>query len=265
LNERLIQWKYVQIVTREGIAGNLSVNTTPSKLAQLHPADIAEIMSDLGFDERILIFKSLDHLTAVKTLQEFPKKIQKQIMDEFDDQFILPILRDLPIDEIVDLLNLLENDRVESFCSLLPTDICEEIIPLMEHSHKTAGSIMNTDFIGVLQNMTAGAIIDMLKKSHARSEVFYYTYALNSDNKLAGVVSLRQIILSEPNIPLSEIMHPTVISVTAQTHIDKVARMFMKYDFRAIPVIDETGEMTGIITIKDAFNAAFPELSVDEE
>ena len=124
---------------------------------------------------------------------------------------------------------------------------------------------MNTDFIAVQQHMTAGEIIGLLKKSHARSEVFYYTYALNSDNKLTGVVSLRQIILSEPDVPLSEIMHLTVISVTAQTHIDKVARMFMKYDFRSIPVTDSTGEMTGIITIKDAFNAVFPEMSVDEE
>jgi magnesium transporter len=265
IKERLIQWKYVQIVTREGMAGNLSINTTPSKLAQLHPADIAEIMSDLGFDERILIFRSLDHLTAVKTLQEFPKKIQKQIMDEFDDAFIIPIIKDLPVDEIVDLLNLLEKERVESLCSLLPSEITEEIIPLMDHSRNSAGSIMNTDFIAVQQNLSAGTVIDLLKKSHARSEVFYYVYAHNDDNKLCGVASLRQVILSDENVPLSSIMHPTVISVTARTHINKVARMFMKYDFRSIPVIDASGEMTGIITIKDAFNAVFPELSTDEE
>jgi CBS domain-containing protein len=264
LSDRLIQWKHVQLVSRQSMTGSLSVNIPTGKLSAMHPADIADIIGELGLDERISVFRSLDHDTAVKTMQEFPAKMQKQIFEAFDDAFLVPILSDMPADEIVDLLLQTDQIRSESILSAFPPDKCEEIRTLMEHSARSAGSIMNTDFISGSAGLTVGEALNLLRTVHARSEVFYYFYVTDDNNRLTGVVTLRQILTSDGNLKLADIMHSNVVTAAEKTHIKKVARLFLKYDFKALPIVAEDGTIHGLISIKDAFSAVFPEMTEDE-
>jgi len=259
LKESLVSWKFVQpTVSASAVSSDaLSLKVHHSKLAELHPADLAEILIDLGNEERIAILKSMDNVTAAHTFQELPMKTRVQVAELLGREQLLNIVNDMAVDEAVDLLSQLPKRRINSILTHLPKEKCLQISGLLGHSRSIAGSIMNTEFITVKQLMPAGEALEKIKSESGKKESIYYIYVLDDSEMLAGMVTLRELLTSPAEKPVTEFMHKRVIKVKVETKIKDAVDLFRKYDFSVIPVVDKQNKMQGIITMKDAFETVY--------
>ena len=260
LKDRLIPWKFVQPVSSKIGFNALALKVHHSKLSELHPADLADILIDLGTDERISILKSLENGTAVRTFEELPMKIRLQVAEQVEREYLVKLVNGMAIDEAVDLLLQLPQRRVNTLLNHVPKEKAAKISELLGLSERTAGSIMNTEFISAKAFDTAGTVLDKIKNESKKKESIYYIYVLDEVNTLLGMVTLRQILTSPPEKPVSEFMHKRVAKVKVDTNIKDVAELFYKYDFNIVPVVDKHNKIHGIITMKDAFESVFREI-----
>jgi len=265
LKDRFISWKHVQPISADKGGSQLSLKGPKTKLTELHPADLADILIDLGTDERLAVLKTLDTETAANTLKELPLKMRVQTAELIDLPKLSGIMNDMPVDEAVDLIAHFPKKRINAVLSLLSRERAKMIRGLMEMSARAAGSIMDVEFITVRQTATAAQAIENIKAESKGKETIYYIYAVDEADALVGVVTLRQLLTAPPEKSVSEIMRKRVAKVRADTDIRDVAQVFYKYDFTVVPVVDRQNKMHGIITIKDAFEAVFPEMKEEIE
>jgi magnesium transporter len=260
LEDRFISWKFVQPITPAIGYEALSLKVHHSRLAELHPAELADIIIDLGLEERIDILKSLDNVTAARTFQELPLKIRLQIAGLLPHEQLVNIIKEMAIDEVVDLLRELPQRKRNAVLNHLPQDKDGQVSRLLSLSERIAGSLMNTEFIAVKHNLSAAAVLDKIKNESHKKESIYYIYVLDDNDALTGMVTLRQLLTASPEKIISEFMHKRVVKVRVETHIKDVVEVFYKYDFTVIPVVDKQNKIQGIITMKDAFEAVFRQI-----
>jgi len=264
LQDRLISWKYVQPINGPIGADALSLKVHHSRLAELHPADIADILIDLGTEERVNILRSMDSATAASTIQELPLRVRIQVADLLDQKSLVDIINEMAIDEAVDLFSQLPKKKMNNLFTRLPSEKVSQITSLLGHAHDIAGSIMNTEFVTIKHTMTAGMALEKVKTVKKR-EAVYYIYVLDDSDLLIGVVTLQQLLTVPAEKIISEFMRKRVAKVKVNTNIKDVAEVFYKYDFTVVPVVDKTGKVQGIITMKDAFKAVFHEIRKEAE
>ena len=137
----------------------------------------------------------------------------------------------------------------------------QEIRQLLKHPEETAGGLMTTEFISLSKGMTAEKTIDRLRETSPDAETIYYLYVLDEAGKLAGVLSLRMLIVSQPKKPISEIMVKKVITVNPEMNQKEVASVISKYNLLAVPVLDDNGVMLGIVTVDDVIDFILPPIS----
>jgi len=265
LKDKFISWKYAQAIPTPGIPSLPYLQFPSTKLSELHPADLAEILADLGNDERITFFRTLDNSTAARTLQEMPLNIQIQLVESINPKRIADIINEMQIDEVVDMLAKLSHGKVQELYSYLPAETVGDIKDLLKHSWHGAGSLMNTEFIAVKKDLTAGEVVKKIRDEFSKVESIYYIYILDDDETVIGLTNLREMLMADPATPLSELMQENIVKVDVEENIKDVARVFFKYNFTAVPVVDESNHMLGIISMKDALEAVFPEMKEEVE
>ena len=265
LKDKLISWKYVQPITADKGGSQLSLKGPKTKLTELHPADLADILTDLGTDERLAVLKTLDNETSADTLKELPMKMRVQTCGMLDQEKLSAIINEMPVDEAVDLIAHFPRKKINSTLSLMPKEKSKQIRSLLQMTGKIAGSIMNVEFLTVKQTTPAGQALEKIKAESGDKENIYYIYVVDDSDALAGAVTLRQILTAPPEKPISEIMRKRPARVRAETDIRDVAKIFYKYDFTVVPVVDRQNKLQGIITIKDALEAVFPEIKEEIE
>ncbi len=265
LKDRLIPWKFVQPVSSKIGFNALALKVHHSKLSELHPADLADILIDLGIEERIAILKSLENGIAVRTFEELPMKIRLQVAVQVEHEYLVKLINGMAVDEVVDLLLQLPQRRVNTLLNRVPKEKAEQISKLLGLSERVAGSIMNTEFISAKATDTAGMVLDKIKNESRKKESIYYIYVLDESNTLLGMVTLRQVLTSLAERAVAEFMHKRVAKVKVDTNIKDVAEVFYKYDFNIVPVVDKQNKVQGIITMKDAFESVFREIRKETE
>ncbi len=265
LKDKFISWKFVQPITAADDVRSLSLRVSSSKLTQLHPADLADILIDLGAEERMLIFNSFDDATASDILQELPLKMRLMMAKSLEHERLARILDETPMDEVVDLLDEMPYETVSALYQILPGEKVAQIKTLLKHSDRIAGSLMNTEFVSAQESETAAQVLRRIKKVAEDIESIYYIYVLNDLDVPVGVLTLKQLLRAGSKTPIREIMRENVVRVRIDTHIKLVAQIFYKYNFTVVPVVDEYDRIQGIITIKDALEPVFPEIREETE
>ncbi|MGA2091094.1 MAG: CBS domain-containing protein [Endomicrobiales bacterium] len=265
MKDRLVQWKFVQPVSADNRVGNLTLKTSGAKLSELHPADVADILQDLGTDERVVILNALERSVAADVLSAMPLKLRIQTAQLLSDEHLSYIVRDMPVDEAVDLLSQLTKKRVNSLYALLPKEKVTQISDLLGLSEKIAGSIMNVEHMSVRTTTTAGQAIDKIKAESHSKETVYYIYVVDDNDVLIGATTLRQLLVEPSERLVIEFMRRRTVKVHVDTDIKDVAEIFYKYDFTVVPVVDRQNKLKGIVTIKDALEAVFPQIREETE
>lgn len=255
INENIISWDYLEPLETELTRVVLTV--PHEKISRLHPADIADIMSQLNVKEQVAIIKSLDHETAAEALGEVEPEIQAVIMETLEGEHASDILEEMAVDEAADLLGELSEEKARELLNLMDEAEAEEVQELLEYDDETAGGLMTTEFIAFPSFLTTQDAINQLRQLAPEVETIYYLYVVDKVEQLVGVVSLRDLIISPPETPLENIMIKKVISVEHSMHQKQIANVIAKYNLLALPVIDEDKKLIGIITVDDVIDLIY--------
>jgi magnesium transporter len=263
MRDLFLSWKHIQPTTTTTVQGSLRLTTDASKLSELHPADLADILEDLGTDERKSLFESLDPATAASTMQEMPLNVRVQVAETLETAKLAAIIQAMQRDESVDLMEALGTECRNAVYRAMPPETASEIRELANLSTFGVGSILNTEFIAVPPSLTVAEVLERIRAEARHVELIYYVYIVDAQERLHGIASLRSILTADPTTPLTELMHEKFVTASIDDRIKEVAQIFLKYNFEAIPVLGDDQRLLGIISLRDTLEAVFPGLRED--
>jgi CBS domain-containing protein len=246
---RLIPWDAVEAVGRPH--ADIKLARPYAKLSSLHPSDLADILEELDRDTRESVFASLDEEKAADVLEELEPEVQVNLLKSIPVPKAADILEEMPADEVADILEEIGEDTAQDLLGEMEPESSEEVRELMEYPPNTVGSLMATDFISFRQSMTVGETLAELRRLKPEPDSIYYLYVLNDREHLVATVSLRDLVISELETHLQEIMNKTVIAVRDTDRVDSLAEIITKYSLLALPVIDEEKKLVGTVVIDD--------------
>jgi CBS domain-containing protein/sporulation protein YlmC with PRC-barrel domain len=252
----LISWNYIQPF--EPKLTTISLTVPRQMLSELHPADIADIISQVSHKEGATFFKDLDVDVAAEALSELKPETQVDIITGMDTDKAADIIEEMPPDEAADILSDLPVDKAKEILESIEKEEAEDIQELLSHEEDTAGGLMTNVFIAYSPETTVRKAIENFKKDAEEIEIVYYIYVIDADEKLMGVVSLRDMLLADLDAKLSDIMETKLKTVTPETDEMEVAEIISKYNLVALPVVDIEGFMLGIITVDDVLDRILP-------
>ncbi|HVD90806.1 MAG TPA: magnesium transporter [Vicinamibacterales bacterium] len=250
----------VRRLIRIGATANL-VNL----LQKQHPADLAQVFSELGEKDRLASFALLverNSKLAMEALSELGPEGGAALLADRSAEEIARLLHDLPSDDAASIIDNLPEPLSASVLELIEKRPGDEVGELLEYDEQTAGRIMNPKVFALSEDMTAGESITMLQGSRD-VEMVFYLYVVDARRHLVGVVSLRRLLLVPPATPLKRIMTTDLISVRTDTDQEEVARLVASYNLLAIPVVDEENKLVGVITVDDVIDVIKDEATED--
>ena len=245
----LILWEDVETIDT-GHSG-IRLSKDQSNLSTLHPSDLADIIEELDRNTQLAVFASLDQEKAADVLEELEPDVQKIVLQNMSVDMAADLLEKMPTDEVADILDELGEDQAEALLQEMEDEASEEVRELMDYDDDEVGSIMTTDYIDFYETRTVEETINELRRLKPDPETIYYLYIVNEAEKLLATISLRDLIVSEPQIRLSEIMDKNVIFIYDTDKIDSIAEIISKYSLFAVPVVDENEIMVGVVEVND--------------
>ncbi|BBB33258.1 magnesium transporter [Thermotomaculum hydrothermale] len=256
------------LLLAESIRKFLRRNMVPNLknlINKAHPSDIAAAIEILKPFNREKLFKfMIEHNIekAAEVLIELEEHLIKSILDLFDDETTAAILKLLSTDDAVAILDYIDDEEKKEKILQLIHD-SEKVEEQLLYQDETAGRIMTTDFFSLNHNLTVKEAIEKLHQLEEKAEMVFYLYLVDDNQRLTGVMSLRQLLLSNPDAKLKEVMQKDIISVRVDTDQEEVARLVSQYDLLAIPVVDHDGKLVGIITVDDVIDIIKEEAAED--
>jgi magnesium transporter len=228
-----------------------------------HPADIADLLELFDDEQRVLIFNLLQSDVAAEVLDETSSEITRDLVEAVPDEKIADLLEAMPMDDAAEILSELDEDRADDIIALMEPEEAAEVETLLSYPEDTAGRLMTTKVVGLKTFWTVDDTLKRLRTVDPEVETLAYLYVVDEQDKLVGVVPLRNLITAPGDKRLSEIMHASVFNVHVDTDQEEVARMVSQYDFAAIPVVDEAGKLLGVITHDDVVDILQDEFTED--
>ena len=256
LSYNLISWNYMQPLRPELKA--IALTVPRQMLSDLHPADIADLISQVSREEGAHLFKNLDIETAADALSELMPERQAEIINSIDTERAADILEEMQPDEAADVLSDLPTEKAKEILEHIDREEAEDIQELLGHEEDTAGGLMTNIFIAYPPQITVTEAIERFKKDAEEIESVYYIYVVDEDEKLVGVASLRDIIMADPQAQLAEVMETKMKSVTPETDDMIVAEIISKYNLVALPVVDAENVLLGIVGVDDVIDIILP-------
>jgi CBS domain-containing protein len=230
-----------------------------AELAELHPADIADVVSQVGPRERAAVLGALNTGLAADTLQEMEESFWSPAIQEMPIERAAAVLEKVEADRAADILSRLPDELSQELLALLPDEREEDLRELARHREHTAGSLMTTDYVTLPAAATAGEALAWIRRERPEQHAMTYLYLVDGAERLVGATTLRDIVLADPSARLAGIMDDAVVDVAADVDEEEVGRIMTKYDLLAIPVVDERRRVLGIVTLDDALDVVLPD------
>jgi magnesium transporter len=256
----VLDWADVGYLATDTATVTVQLKSSKDKLSRLHPVEIAQLAETLSPIHRTEVVESLDDEIAADTLEEMSTETQARILEEMDQERAADILEEMSPDDAVDVLSEIDDDRAQQLFDLMEDEEKADVAELMHFEHDTAGGLMTTEFVHVPQDLTVGETIIRLREMAETPNMIYYLYVVADEGswKLVGLISLRSLILADPRLKLSEVMRGDFRSAHPSDSAEEVAQIISEYNLLALPVVDDDGEIAGIVTVDDAMEILLP-------
>jgi magnesium transporter len=228
-----------------------------------HPGVVAENLENLLPDEAWRVLSEADWNRRAEVFKYFSRPRQMEVVETLDKAHLLALLEVMKPDDRVALLKDLEPSQVDLLLPLMAQVERDDIRRLLSYPPHSAGAMMTTEYATLHPDVTAGAALAQLRMQAPNRELIYYIYVINDARHLVGFVTLRRLILSKPETPISEIMDEDVISVRVDEDRELVARKIARYNFIAMPVVDDQSRLVGIVTHDDVVDVLQQEATED--
>ncbi len=248
-----IPWEFVNLIETDP-SRRVRLKISSDKLSRLHPADLADIIEDLAPAERDAVFQSLDEDVAAEALEEIDPKLQVSIVQSLDSDRAADIVEEMDPDAAADLLGDLPPERSEEILEEMEPEEREEVEELLEFEEDTAAGRMTTDYMALSPKARVSDAVEMLKNFEGGLESMSTIYLIGQGDKLLGAVPLAKLVVSPADERLAALTIEPVISCSPDSDEKEVAELFDKYNLLTLPVVDEGGALTGVITADDVIS-----------
>ncbi|MFN2596525.1 MAG: magnesium transporter MgtE N-terminal domain-containing protein [Pyrinomonadaceae bacterium] len=254
----VIDWADVGYLATD--AATVQLKSSGRKLARLHPVEIARLAESLSFQQGAEMLASLDDETAAETLEEMHEEHQARIIGDMDEERAADILEQMSPDEAADVLGDLPEEVAEDLLSRMDADEQAEVAELLPYEDDTAGGLMTTEFVTLPKGLTVGEALSTLREMAETPNMIYYLYVVEAEGswKLSGLITLRSLILADPTYPLEQVMRDDFQTAHPDDPAREVAETIAEYNLLALPVVDDVGEIAGIVTVDDAMEWLLP-------
>ncbi len=256
----VIDWADVGYLATDTATVTVQLKSSKDKLSRLHPVEIAQLAERLSPIHRTEVVESLDNEFAADTLEEMSTEAQARILEDMDGERAADILEEMSPDDAVDVLGELSDEKAEELFNLMEDEEKADVAELMHFEHDTAGGLMTTEFIVFPKALTVGETIARLREMAETPNMIYYLYVVEEENswKLVGLISLRSLILADPALALEDVMRDKFQFAHPSDSAENVAQTISEYNLLALPVIDDEGDIAGIVTVDDAMEILLP-------
>ncbi|MCI7040614.1 MAG: magnesium transporter [Lachnospiraceae bacterium] len=239
--------------------------TLRQKVADMNTADVAAVMEEMEEEELLKIFRILPKSMAADVFSYLEVDNQQMIITSLSDKEAANIINNLMADDATDLLEEMPANVVKKLLANASAETRRDINHLLRYPEDSAGSIMTVEYVDLKENMTVQDAIARIRQVGVDSETINICYVLDSKRTLVGTVALRYLLISPPDAVIGEMMHENVIFINTMMDQEEVARQFQKYDFTAMPVVDNENRLVGIITVDDIVDILQEEATEDIE
>lgn len=256
----VLDWADVGYLATDKSTAAVQLKSSKDKLSRLHPVEIAQLAETLSPIHRTGIVESLDNETAADTLEEMSTENQARILEKMDEERAADILEEMSPDDAADVLGELSDEKAQELFDLMEEDEKADVAELLPFHKDTAGGLMTTEFVTFPKDLTVSQAIARLREMAETPNMIYYLYVVEQENswKLEGLISLRSLILADPTLPLSEVMRDKFQFAHPNDDAEEVAQTIAEYNLLALPVVDDLGEIAGIVTVDDAMEILLP-------
>lgn len=235
----------------EDLLKNKEIEETKELLETFEPVEVSELLRSLSLSQKLSIFSVLDVDFSARIFEEFETDEQMEIIEDINKVRKAELLDELHPDDRVDFLQEIPKDLKEQLLSIMEKKEARETRELMVYPEETAGGLMTTEFIKVKKDLTIKQVIDRIRKYAEDVETISDIYVVDDNDILVGVITLKDLVLSNMRRKVKNIMQPRPVSVPVILDQEKVAQEVAKYDINTVPVVDERGKIKGIITVDD--------------
>jgi len=246
---KFILWDDVQAIDHSNL--NIRLSKSYSKIHTLHPSDIADILEELGKKSSMSVFSSLDEEKAADVLEELETHAQVHIVENLPVDKAADVLEKMPADEVADILDELEDDKAEMLLKEMDSESSQEVRELLEYDDDLVGSIMTTDYLAFSTNLTIAEVLVELRAKKPEAAELYSMFVTESNEELIGTFNLRDLVVSEPYASVSSIMKSEPVSLFDDAKVSAIAEIISKYNLLAIPVVDQSNLLQGMVVIDD--------------
>lgn len=240
-------------------------NTLRDILVTMKPYDIAAVFEELQDEKMPILFRILPKELAAETFVEMDDETQQFLIHGFSDSELKEVVDELFVDDAVDLIEEMPANVVKRILRQADKDMRKQINELLKYPDDSAGSIMTTEFIVLRPDMTAEMAIKRIRRTGVDKETIYTCYVTDDYGKLIGITTVKDLLLSDDDNIVKDIMEENVICVNTLDDQEKVAQMFSNYNFLALPIVDNENRLVGIVTIDDAIDVIQEEATEDIE
>jgi magnesium transporter len=259
LRPRTIRWEFVNLIEPDPLR-RVKLRLSSEKLAELHPADLADIMEQLSPDERQSIIASLDEETAAETIAELDKRLQTQVVEKLDAGRAADIIEEMNPDEAADLIQSLEPEKSREVLEEMEHKEAHEVEGLLRFDENTAGGMMTTDIVVVGEDATRGEVVDYIRFHEIPLDQLDNIVLINRDAALVGTVPFARLVLAAGDQRMSELASEPLLSVTPDMRDKDIFELFDKYNLRSLTVVNESTAPIGSITVDDVVSRMRAEL-----
>ncbi|SDW68779.1 magnesium transporter [Marininema mesophilum] len=232
-------------------------------IEELQPYDLGQIFFQLRGIYRHHFIQLLDPEEIADLLEELEADEQQEVLGNVGADKTSKVLNRMSSDEVADLMGEMDETNVQTLLRGMERDEADKVRALLHYPDDTAGGKMTLEYVSVYDYYTVEETILYLRREAPTAETVYYIYVIDADDRVIGVVSLRELLIAQPETPIPDIMYERIISVPADMDQEEVAKIMERYDFLAIPVVDEEGRLLGIITIDDVVDVLIEEAQED--
>jgi len=255
----------MEIEEVKNLLENKKFNKLKEELKEMNSADIPPLFEDLEKEEVVKLFRILSKEQAGEAFAYMEPDMKEKLIHNLTDTELKNVIDELFMDDTVDLIEEMPSNVVKRILKAVNKEDRKTINELLQYPEDSAGSIMTTEFVDLKESMTVEEALDRIRTIGLDSETIYNCYVLNKNRVLLGIVNIKEILISKPGSLIKNLMTTNIISVNTHEDQEEVTKMIDKYDFAAIPVVDNENRLVGIITVDDAINVIQDEVAEDFE
>ncbi|WP_321506239.1 magnesium transporter MgtE N-terminal domain-containing protein [uncultured Methanoregula sp.] len=252
----VISWMYIQPLPPQisSFRGDVKLNILKDKLADIHPVDLADILEELDHDQRVMVFASLEHEQASDTLEEIEPQVQRDIISSLTTEQVGRLLNDMTPGQAADILSVLPSSEAHEILEALNKDNAKKIQAIIGKQEEKVIHYTTQKILKFLPETTVGYIENDYPRHARGKDVIMYIYVAEKDDTLLGVIDLKELLQADDQALLKDIMIENVISLSTESTLKEASQVFARYDFRALPVIDDKNHLAGVIPYRDVMN-----------